>query len=43
MANSVPYIYFAQNGQEAITFYEGVFGGDAEVRIEREPPFYQES
>ena len=31
MANIVPYINFAKNGQEAITFYKGVFGGDAEV------------
>ena len=23
MANIVPYIHFAQNGQEAITFYKG--------------------
>ncbi len=36
MANIVPYINFAQNGQEAITFYKGVFGGDAEVQVEGE-------
>jgi PhnB protein len=36
MANIVPYIYFAKNGQEAITFYKGVFGGDAEVQFEGE-------
>jgi PhnB protein len=36
MANIVPYINFANNGQEAITFYKGVFGGDAEVQFEGE-------
>jgi PhnB protein len=36
MANSIPYIYFANNGQEAITFYKDVFGGDAEVQFEGE-------
>src|SRR5260370_40927824 len=36
MANIVPYITFAKNGQEAITFYKGVFGGDAEVQFEGE-------
>jgi PhnB protein len=36
MANIVPYINFAQNGQEAITFYKGVFGGDAEVQFKGE-------
>ena len=36
MANIVPYINFAKNGQEAITFYKGVFGGDAEVQFEGE-------
>jgi PhnB protein len=36
MANIVPYINFAQNGREAITFYKGVFGGDAEVQFEGE-------
>jgi PhnB protein len=36
MPNIVPYIYFANNGQQAITFYKGVFGGDAEVQVEGE-------
>jgi PhnB protein len=36
MANIVPYINFARNGQEAITFYKDVFGGDAEVQLEGE-------
>ena len=36
MANIVPYINFAKNGQEAIKFYKGVFGGDAEVQFEGE-------
>ncbi|HEU0003505.1 MAG TPA: VOC family protein [Ktedonobacteraceae bacterium] len=36
MANIVPYITFAKNGQEAITFYKRVFGGDAEVQVEGE-------
>ncbi len=36
MPNIVPYIYFTKNGQEAITFYKGVFGGDAEVQVEGE-------
>jgi len=36
MANIVPYINFAKNGQEAITFYKGVFGGDAQVQFEGE-------
>jgi PhnB protein len=36
MANIVPYINFAKNGQKAITFYKGVFGGDAEVQFEGE-------
>jgi PhnB protein len=36
MADIIPYIYFANNGQEAITFYKGVFGGDAEVQFEGE-------
>ncbi len=36
MANIVPYIYFAQNSAEAITFYKRVFGGDAEVQFEGE-------
>ena len=35
MANIVPYINFAKNGQEAIMFYKGVFGGDAEVQFEQ--------
>ena len=34
MANIVPYINFANNGQEAITLYKSVFGGDAEVQLE---------
>src|SRR5690349_25025099 len=36
MADIVPYIYFAKNGQEAIKFYKGVFGGDAEVQFDGE-------
>src|SRR5260370_40408134 len=36
MANIVQYINFANNGQEAIKFYKGVFGGDAEVQFEGE-------
>jgi PhnB protein len=36
MANVVPYINFGDKGQEAITFYKGVFGGDAEVQLEGE-------
>ena len=36
MANIVPYINFAKNGQEAITFYKEVFGGEAEVQSEGE-------
>jgi PhnB protein len=34
MANIVPYINFAKNGQEAVKFYKSVFGGDAEVQLE---------
>ena len=40
MANIVPYINFANNGQEAIKFYKGVFGGDAEVQFEGERVLY---
>ena len=36
MANIVPYINFAKKGQEAITFYKDVFGGDAEMQFEGE-------
>lgn len=36
MANIIPYINFAQNGQQAITFYKRVFGGEAEVQFEGE-------
>src|SRR5450759_1490190 len=36
MANTIQYINFAKNGQEAITFYKGVFGGDAQVQFEGE-------
>ena len=36
MANIVPYINFGEKSQEAITFYKGVFGGDAEVQLEGE-------
>lgn len=32
MANVVPYINFVDRSQEAIEFYKGVFGGDAEVQ-----------
>src|SRR5437588_10477334 len=34
MANIVPYINFGEKSQEAIKFYKGVFGGDAEVKLE---------
>ena len=36
MPNIIPYIDFAKNGQEAITFYKSVFGGDAQVQVEGE-------
>ena len=36
MANIVPYINFGEKSQEAIKFYKGVFGGDAEVQLEGE-------
>src|SRR5947209_6805990 len=36
MANIVPYINFGEKSQEALTFYKGVFGGDAEVQLEGE-------
>ena len=36
MANIVPYIYFTNTAQKAITFYKSVFGGDAEVQAEGE-------
>ena len=36
MANIIPYIYFANTSQEAITFYKSVFGGDAQVQVEGE-------
>jgi PhnB protein len=36
MANLVPYIYFANKGQEAVPFYKDVFGGDAEVQLDGE-------
>lgn len=36
MANIVPYINFGDKSQAAVTFYKGVFGGDAEVQSEGE-------
>ena len=36
MANILPYINFGEKSQEAIKFYKGVFGGDAEVQLEGE-------
>lgn len=36
MANVIPYINFAKNGREVVTFYKSVFGGDAEVQLEGE-------
>jgi PhnB protein len=36
MANVIPYINFGDKSQEAVTFYKGVFGGDAEVQLEAE-------
>ena len=36
MANLVPYITFGDKGRAAVTFYKGVFGGDAEVQSEGE-------
>lgn len=36
MANIIPYIYFAKSAQEAVTFYKGVFGGDAQVQVDGE-------
>ena len=38
MANLVPYINFADQGKEAIAFYKGVFGGDAEVQLVTDSP-----
>jgi PhnB protein len=32
MANIIPYINFENKSQEAIEFYKGIFGGDAEVQ-----------
>jgi PhnB protein len=32
MANVIPYINFVDRSAEAVEFYEGVFGGDAEVQ-----------
>ena len=34
MANIIPYINFANRGQEAVSFYKAIFGGDAEVQSE---------
>lgn len=36
MANIIPYINFGDKSQAAVTFYKGVFGGDAEVQMEGE-------
>jgi PhnB protein len=36
MANILPYITFGDKGQEAIRFYKGIFGGDAEVQLDGE-------
>lgn len=36
MANLVPYIYFADKSREAVAFYKGVFGGDAETQSDGE-------
>jgi PhnB protein len=38
MANIVPYINFADKGREAIEFYKGVFGGDADVQLVKDSP-----
>jgi PhnB protein len=38
MAKVVPYINFADRGREAIEFYKGVFGGDAEVQLVKDSP-----
>jgi PhnB protein len=32
MANVIPYINFVDKSHEAVKFYKGVFGGDAEVQ-----------
>jgi PhnB protein len=42
MANIVPYINFGEKGQEAITLYKGVFGGDARVQLEGERVLHRE-
>ena len=34
MANVLPYINFENKSQAAVTFYKGVFGGDAEVQVD---------
>jgi PhnB protein len=34
MPNLVPYIYFADESLDAVEFYKGVFGGDADVQVE---------
>ena len=36
MANVVPYINFVDKSHEALEFYKGVFGGDAETQSEGE-------
>jgi PhnB protein len=36
MANLIPYINFAGKSGEAVAFYKGVFGGDAEVQSDGE-------
>jgi PhnB protein len=34
VANIVPYLYLGGDGQEAVEFYKGVFGGDAEAQTD---------
>jgi PhnB protein len=34
MANILPYINFGDKSQEAVKFYQGIFGGGAEVQLE---------
>jgi PhnB protein len=36
MAKVIPYINFGDRSGEAVTFYKGVFGGDAEVQSDGE-------
>jgi len=38
MASLVPYINFADQGKEAVEFYKGVFGGDAEMQLVKDSP-----